>query len=486
MELAVPAKSAEGWLRKPSPSLKGSERKVPDAITVSLVNWPRKTAWSLAQHAARTCYEAVLPGRGIRKRPNVKGQLLLPGHHTTLEHGSYTFAVEGIAVADITLGFHLTTPYYITDQRSGRYTKDMFNPSGLDRIAAMLGQVYPSLSEVDRAMVRAYTTRCMNTYQRYLPAAIDLAAAWIREDRPKLPEKKVMGMAESYAQEQLRMAIPVIFPTAFYFTVNAVTLASLYRAAWRPGMRVVLEKMVEVLLRKDPSAAFYFEIEMGQTDWEPALESSEAVIQLQPSSLLVSVDECTDQPPSQLDTHPYDLLRIRPEYLGLTTKTILSDEEMSLAIMGQDQRHRSVRRSSPIFTGAVMAPPLVEGVGMAEDLLAIQREWLEYRDILPGSLFSGLAPYGAVVRYRKSSDLTAAIHDLGKRTCNCAQQEHYNKDVQLRADLAKRHPGHMLLQAMVPRCYGGDMKCAEGVRTCGRDIRAQLDPSTDYFGLRRV
>lgn len=458
-----------------------------EPITVKLENWPRKSARSLAQHAARTCYEATLPGLGVKKRPNVKAQLRDTGHHTTLEHGHYTFAVEGISVADITWGFHLGTPYYDTDQRSGRYTKDMFNESGIARIGDGVRMVYPELSEDHVRLVSDYVEDGMQVYKHYMPAAIELAEAWIREDRPKLPEKRVMGMAESYAQEQLRMAISTIFPTAFYFTVDGVTLASLYRAAWRPGMRLVLEKMVEEVLIKDRSASFFFEgLELGQDDWNPPIESCKARVLYEPSSLLLALDECNDSVPSQLDTHPYDLLRIRPDYLDLTTKQIVSNEAMSLAIMGQDQRHRSVRRGLPVLTGAVMAPPLVDGVGMTGDLLGIQRAWLNLKGELPESLVSALAPYGAVVSYTKASDFTAAIHDLGKRTCLTAQQEHYNKDVQLRKAIEARDPDHMLLKAMVPRCFGGDMRCAEGARTCGRDIRAQLDPTKDYFGSRRI
>lgn len=73
-------------------------------------------------HAAQKCYQAETPVWG--KRINEEERLFKPSHHTTFQHASsyFTFDIEDIAISDITLGLHLASPFYNSDQRSGRYT----------------------------------------------------------------------------------------------------------------------------------------------------------------------------------------------------------------------------------------------------------------------------------------------------------------------------------------------------------------------------
>lgn len=452
-------------------------------IEVKLINWPRRSAQSLAQHAARACYEGKLPGLGIRKRPSVKNQLVYTSHHTTLEHGSYTFSVEGVSVGDVTFGFHYTTPYYNTDQRSGRYTSDMFNNAGLKRIESLLEEVYPNLSRLDRKQVMAYVGRGMIHFHDNLPAAIEAAVRLIREERPRYPEKDIAMTAKKLAQEQLRSSIPIIFPTAFYYTVDLVTLVSQHRAAWKPGMRLALEKMVELVVAKDPQIAYMFK-GFSSEDKVPVINSDTCTPIYDPISELIDVDELYGDPPPREDIHPFDLLPVMPEYMGLRTLNLRTNETMSVTTMGQDQRHRSVKRSGAVFTGQVYVPPLAHEVGMDEDLVAIQQEWLELNSYLDPALHVNLAPYGAVVNYMKNSDFTAAIHDLVKRSCFQAQQEHYNKDIQVAPQIEAVYPGHLLPRTMVPPCFGCKI-CGEGSRFCGRDMTTQ-DRGENYFPRRLV
>lgn len=453
-------------------------------IEVKLISTPSRSAESLAQHAARTCYESELPGPGMRKRPAVKDQLFDKGHHTTLEHGNYTFSVEGCAIGDITFGFHYTTPYYNSDQRSGRYTTDMFNPVGLSRIGDYLREVYPEVSHAESRQVLNYVGRGINLFHVYMPEAIKAVAEAIRDERPKASEKYIKNSAKKFAQEQIRSSIPVIFPTAFYYSINIVTLASLYRAPWKPGMRIVLQKMVDLVLANNPRIAYMFE-GMGTTDQYIVHDGVTLTgCRYSPQSEVIRVDESCGNPPPREDIHPIDLLPVKPEYLSLKTDILETSERMSVATMGQDQRHRSVNRGNAFFTGEVYVPPIARAIGMEEGLIDISREWYDLRECLDPALHENLAPYGAVIRYTKSSNFAAAIHDLAKRSCWQAQEEHYNKDRQVRIGIAELYPEHMLLEAMVPPCYGCKI-CGEGDRFCCRDMTTQ-DRGEDYFPVRRV
>lgn len=458
-------------------------------IEVKLINSPKRTGQSLAQHAARACYEGKLPGPGVKKRPDVKRQLLETGHHTTLEHGNYTFSVEGVSVGDVTFGFHYTTPYYNTDQRSGRYTADMFNSAGTSRIEALLDEVYPNLSNMDRNLAMAFVGRGIQLFHENLSAATEVAARWIREDRPRYPEKNIPGAAKKFAQEQLRAAIPVIFPTAFYYTVDLITLISQYRAAWKPGMRLALRKMVELVTADDPGIAYMF-ADVGTVfgdvavDRVPFIQGDTCYPIYEPVSTLIDADEYYGDPPPREDIHPFDFLPVKPEYMTLRTLNLRTKETMSLTTMGQDQRHRSVRRSAANFTGQIYVPPLAREVGMDKSMALHQQEWLELRHFLDPALHVNLAPYGAVVSYVKSSDFASAIHDLVKRSCWQAQEEHYNKDIQVAPQIEARYPGHMLPKAMTAPCHRCKI-CGEGTRFCGRDMSTQ-DRGENYYPVRRV
>jgi len=93
-------------------------------IKVNLITHTETKPLELASHAALICYQAEMPEMG--KMLDVENRLFNVGHHTTLQHFFLTFSVEGIAVGDITFGMHLASPFYNSDQRSGRYCAKMF------------------------------------------------------------------------------------------------------------------------------------------------------------------------------------------------------------------------------------------------------------------------------------------------------------------------------------------------------------------------
>jgi hypothetical protein len=161
--------------------------------------------------------------------------------------------------------------------------------------------------------------------------------------------------------------------------------------------------------------------------------------------------------------------------------------EITTVTMGQDQRHRSYRRSSPAFTGRFYLAPVLDKIGLEKEARELMNKWFKLKDKVPATLFTVLVPIGGMVKYIKRGNFNALSHEQGKRLCFCAQEEIYEFNRQLRVqveDLAKKDNKYRsLLDMIVPPCYHNG-RCAEPERYCGRDIR--LRKTGQYFPKRSV
>jgi len=436
---------------------------------------------ALASHAALKCYQARTPKIG--EMINVEARLFNPGHHTTLEHHSFTFDVEGIAVSDITLGAHLGAPFYNSDQRSGRFCAEMFLSPDFSAIDGYIKYFWPEISAPQRAKAMKFVNNGVGVYRKYLGAATKLAGEFIAKERPRASGRYIENNAPKIAQEQLRMFIPAIFPTGFDFTIDLITLASLYKAAWTPGLLYLTKQMADQVLARHPDIGYMFS-RRGK-EWAPKI-LRQRKIKFKPTLILRELPASGRAViPASEDMHPVDLLHFLPEYMDNNTNDVKTSVEISLACLGQDQRHRTVRRSEPVLTGNFYLPPLpamLPGViGLAQKSL---NSWLDLVKIVPPSLAAAIAPYGAMVKYTKSGSFNAIFHEQHKRECWCAQEEIYHLGVALRLAIEKaKGKKYPVLRVLEPHCYRAGV-CAEGPRYCGRDI--SLRESGDYFPERRV
>jgi thymidylate synthase ThyX len=452
-------------------------------IDVKLVAETNIAPETIASHAAKVCYEPEMPEMG--KMIDVKGRLFDTGHHTTIQHSYFTFAIEGISVAGVCMGLHLATPHYNTDQRSGRFSK-MYDEPDIDAIAKHLKTYYP---KQDLAAALSFIQKGLDIYAKSKDNVTKIAADKIKYERPFASEKYIASNAPKFAQEHLRMFISMVAPTALDYTINLSTLTALYRTAWTPEMRDTVSKMVNIITQKYPEISYMFdESKKSNTDWAPELLLDDCfydpVIQDRPKSrkLDVSYDNEKFAIPEMNDM--VDTLYFSPKYMGNTQMHVMNEVEMSCATMGQDQRHRSIKRSAPGFTGKLYLPPLLKEAGLAADATDYMYEFLGLKSELPSTLWSLIAPYGAMVRYTKKADLNALLHEQGKRTCWCAQEEIYHLGTQLREQLAdKIGSDSKLVTALAPHCFK-DGKCCEGARFCGRDIKERM--IANYFKNRQI
>ncbi len=446
-------------------------------MRVQLLAKSDKKPLDLASHAARVCY--TLNQELIEKPIDVKTRLFDSGHHTTLQHTNFTFYVQDVPVSSVVFGLHLASPYYNSDQRSGRFSK-MYTEPDFDMIRGMLDPFY---KKEDIEEVLPLIQKGIDIYQEWLPKIVPLAEKAIQEERPFANEKYVELNAPKFAQEQLRMFISQIVPTALDMTLNLSALTALWRSAWMPELRALTDAMRDAVLLEYPELEGFFNpVARRDTDWYLPIQEGTAIIEDKPDLFLVHAD-VTDTTYTNAGKDSVDTLYFTPEAMDNDVHYVHTRVQVSCATYGQDQRHRSVKRSTPKLTTSFYLPPLLRQAGMMPIALKFMQEWLDLKNRVPAGLMQAVAPYGVMVSYDKLADLNALIHEQGKRSCWCAQEEIYHLSVALRDVLACMPEAEKLVSVLAPPCFICG-KCQEGARYCGRDIKGIS--KEEYFPKRRV
>jgi hypothetical protein len=457
-------------------------------IQVSLVTLTQSNPSAVISQTAKTCYQNVMPELG--SLINIKERLWETGHHTTLQPFHLTFHIEGIAVGDITLGLHLASPFYVSGQRSGRFCGAMFSAPDFNLIEGYMDAYWPEPPKSIKKEAMDYIKYALGVYGANIDSATKRAAEFIKEERPYASAKYIEQNAPKIAQEQLRVIIPVIFPTAVNFTVNLSALAALYRVAWSPAMKDVTGKMASIVIGKYPELAYLFERYDGSdaSDIVTALGpiSAKEGILKKPEVELLAIDDGFVAPDHKM-INPLDILRFSPSMMENNVEGIKTLIKISLATMGQDQRHRTIGRGFPSFTGEFYLPPVPDSLGIETVAEKVRGKWLDICGKLNDSFSCVLAPYGAMVRYKKFASYNAAIHEGAKRLCWCAQEEIYHAFQRLRSQIVKRKSEEFpFLKTTSPNCVLTG-KCGEGVRYCGRNLNWKYDRfDGDPFPERRV
>lgn len=473
-----------------------------------------------ASFAALTCYMARFPiwDRVIKWFQ----KLFKTGHHTTFMHAAsyFSFMIEGISVGDITFGLHLTSPFYNSSQRSGRYCSSMFvrfvrtirmslqkylskifpgyipkeekqtvleiNPGQkLLEIRSYIRHYWPEIGDDKLGEIMSYVNHGIEIFQSNIEAATIKAAELAKKERPHASAGSIADNAPKFAQEQLRNFIPVIVPTGMVYTVNLISLVALYESAWTPAMRDVTQKMVDAVLKKFPKLSPMFNKEnRRKEDWGLSFEEgAHRRLSRAPRLDLLNVNGEKDFIlPFASHRHPVDKLHYDPQLMDNGVGDIETRVTLSVATMGQDQRHRTIHRGTPKFTGEFYLAPILDELGLESEAGQIISQWLIVSESIPDSLRMVLAPYGAMTTYKKRGSFLAVDHEQGKRLCWCAQQEIYWLGVLLRDAIIKKFGiTSPLLKIFEPPCYQTG-KCSEGDRCCGREMKK----GRDYFPFRGV
>ena len=455
-----------------------------DIINVKQIAETNVDPITLASHAARTCYAANVPELG--EKIDVENRLFKTGHHSTLEHNYFTFNIDGIPVSSVVFGLHLTAPFYDTDQRSGRFSKMYDNPD-MGEIRNMLEKYYPD--EKPRAINEAcdFIDNGLQIYAKNKSRVTDIARDVIGRERPNASDKYIEQNAPKFAQEQLRMFVSMIAPTALDWTIDLATVTAFYRTAWTPFMRDTMNKIAGIITTNHPDIAYMFDSRLGQPNWTPEFAENYRGVKNRPEFKLLDYNYDDKKFVENKSVDTVDTLQFSPHQMDNSTGYVRSRIHIDAgATMGQDQRHRSIKRSQPVFTGYFYLPPLLNIAGLEKDADKFMKQFYALRNnggISSGMLMS-IAPYGAMVSYDKHADLNALIHEQGKRTCWCAQEAIYHISCDLRRDLEQKiGPDAKLMKYLTPPCLSMG-HCVEGPRYCGRNIMA--DKINGYFKQRQI
>jgi thymidylate synthase ThyX len=468
-------------------------------IKVKLLRNTEGSPLELASHAALECYQEESPQMG--SQIDVKNRLFLTGHHTTLQHFYFTFNIEGISVGDITTGMHLVSPFYTSDQRSGRFCAKMFLKPDYKRIALYIDRFWDVNNSSLKEIIE-YVKKGVTIFHENIEKATRITKKLLKKERPLASERYINTNAGKIAQEQLRMVIPIIFPTGFDFTVNETALVAMYRTAWTPPMKEVTRQMIKLVLQKYPELKFMFESASELDIWDGFVSLSRNFsesgnlgnLRLEPYLEIIHIEgDEKFVSPDPKHMHPVDLLPFMPKYMNNSVGSIKTRVKLSIATMGQDQRHRTIKRGNPIFTGRFYLPPVPYECNLKMEFSDLFSRWVKLKDRIPEALFAVLAPYGAQVEYTKSGDFNAIAHEQSKRLCFCAQEEIYNLSRLFREEIRRRrciksHSRNLnpdLLKIFEPYCYKTG-KCAEGARYCGRRIYSHEIENENYFPRRKV
>ena len=442
-------------------------------ISVKLIAQTNVDVTTLASYAAKVCYTSEPPELG--QLIKVEDRLFTPGHHTTLEHNHFSFLLDGLSISSVLFGIHLNSPYYNSDQRSGRFSK-MYDTPNMEELKGNLKTLYPN---EDVECAAGFIRKGVDIYQKHIGPLTELAGKVIQEDRPLANEKYVEANAQKFAQEQLRVFISQSMPTALITTLNISALAALWRVAWSPEMRQVTDQMKQAVLTAQPDIAYMFDEGKRQNkNWSPEMQFENICVKTEPVCRLIAADIKSNQYPWMADS--VDILPFSPISMDNNVDRVRTEVEFSCATMGQDQRHRSIHRSRPVLTGAFYVPPLIKMGGLEAEALAYMQEYAELTKVLSPELMTTIAPYGAMVKYQKEAPLNALIHEQEKRLCWCSQEEISEIARQLKKQLHEVCPN--VADRLAPPCWKG--RCREGVRFCGRQTNKSLIP--DYFPRRRV
>jgi len=499
--------------------------------------------------AARTCYSgggivsedqvtggpAAQPEERIekeRRRDALARDLYQAGHHTTLQHAHFQFALSNIS-RQVIWSFLHAHPFYNSEQVSQRYVA--VKP-GNYAVPPLSGKTLEVYHDTVAAQQEAYEDLCQllirpasEAYYAKYPSRRRHAASWDREVRKK-------------AQEVARYVLPVATFAYMYHTVSGITLLRYWRVCRQYDapleQRIVVGRMVEELLKLDPAyraileepippeelpehraALLAAEQESGpgvpraedrrrvfREEFDSALQGRVSALVDWPArneeTLAQAVREILGLPRAALTDDDAIALVMDParnrylgESLNLTTLSKLSRamvhchytfrKKMSHAGDSQNQRHRMTPASRPILEEQVGSDPdyetpallTTDEAAMARYAEAMERAWDGARRLRALGAAAEFAlyvlPNAVSIRFTESASLLDLRHKHAMRLCYNAQEEIWRASLDEALQIREVNPRigtHLLPPCNLRQMSGVSPICPEGRRYCGERV----------------
>jgi thymidylate synthase ThyX len=502
---------------------------------VTLVNSFRKP-FDNAVATARTCYSSKgivtaeqVAGEGLedvrkeerlRKRDDLARSIYKAGHHTTLQHAHFQFALENVSRQFLWSFLH-SHPFYNSEQVSQRYVTVDPSQVAVPPLSAEAEKVYRETVDFQTRAYLSLTEKLKGPVEReYL--------ARFRNSDPR--GKRASTAVQKKSQEVARYVLPVATFAYLYHTVSGLTLMRYWRLCQTYDapleQRRVVGKMVEAVLGEFPEYRVLLEDPMAFDDTVEAQmaaslppggasrksfrEEFDASLGGYSSRLVdyskeaegmlaASVREVFGLPSRALSDDEAIALVLDPsrnrylgETLNVTTHSKLSRtlfhphytfrKKISHTGDSQDQRHRMTPASRPILQALALDEPdyLVPALFRQDPVL--EREYGGIMDRIweaigrlralgvSDEFASYLLPNAVAVRFTESADLLNLHHKHAMRLCYNAQEEIWQASLDEAKQVREIHPriGKWLLPPCGLRALAGTLpKCPEGERFCG-------------------
>ena len=214
-----------------------------------------------AMATARTCYNRrIITAEEVRKdekaralRDRIAQETYVAGHHTTLQHATFQFAVENVSRQAIWSFLH-SHPFYNSEQVSQRYVE--VKPGNV---------IIPSLPEAQEQLYRTAVEEMTAAYASLcalLLPAVEAEFYRIFPARKRTPEKWA-GTLKKRAQEVARYVLPIGTFAHLYHTVSGITLHRYHRLCQQLDVptetKLLVDAMVEAVRTRDPLFFKYVE-----------------------------------------------------------------------------------------------------------------------------------------------------------------------------------------------------------------------------------
>jgi thymidylate synthase ThyX len=474
---------------------------------------------------ARTCYSSkgIIEDESIDDRWDFLAQSLYKaGHHTTLQHAHFQFAIDRVTRHFLWSFLH-SHPFYNSEQVSQRY------------VSVKPGFVaIPKLDEKPLEIYQKCIDYQMNKYQSFCERLAPLVSEQYHARFPKrsLDSKKAKTDIKKKSQEIARYVLPLSTFAYLYHTVSGITLLRYYRLCDSfdvpTEQKIVVKKMVDELLRVEPKYAVILEEPLdceSHPEWnyfqnfhQPDqasvfLEEYDSSIdkrfsklidykQNNESVLASSIREVLGVVSSVLSDREAIELVMNPsknhllgESMNVTTLSKLSRclmhpaytfrKKISHTADSQDQRHRMTPASRPILAGHLTDEPDFITPELIKQDASVNREYEEIMDTIWCAVrelralqvneeyVQYLLPNAVSVRFTESSDLLNLRHKLAMRLCYNAQEEIWRASLDEAIQVRNVNPtiGKYLLPPCTLRLYSKQKPiCPEGDRFCGERV----------------
>ncbi len=490
---------------------------------------------------ARTCYsgngivrdEDILAGPGaapgqaeekIRRRDQLARDLYQAGHHTTLQHAHFQFAMSNVSRQFLWSFLH-SHPFYNSEQVSQRYVA--VKP-GNYAVPPLSGEALAIYHATVAAQQAAYTELCQ------LLAAPAAAAYYARYPSRRRYGAKYDRDIRKKAQEVARYVLPVATFAYLYHTVSGITLLRYYRACGGHDapleQRTVIGRMVEELLRLDPAYRAILEEPIPEEDLpgQRFLAGAGSTDEEERRAFIAEFDRDLGDRVSKLIDHPAGnedtLARSVREVLGVGRARLSDDDAIALALdpgrnslLGealnlttldkisrtmahchytfrkrmshagdsQNQRHRMTPASRPILETHLTSCPdfetpslvMTDDPSQAHYLEAMETAWDGINRLrrlgVPDEFVIYLLPNAVSIRFTESANLLDLRHKHAMRLCYNAQEEIWKASLDEALQIREANP--RIGRYLLPPCNLRQMAkltpvCPEGKRYCGERV----------------